>query len=130
MKFTLFLAPCLNWCMSNFFNFILYMKHDYVTMYDAFMWNWSKNTLYDNAIFIVSCINEAIGDEIWWQVVQEKVSLGTRILHSPNCIGFINLAHSSRFGSHGKMKPIILGLIYARKNIWWITPLLVIIEAF
>jgi len=35
----------------------MYMKHDNVIMYNAFMWNWSKSVLCDNVIFIVSYIN-------------------------------------------------------------------------
>jgi hypothetical protein len=38
------------------------MKHDNVSIYDAFVWNWSKNAICDNAI--VSYINDAIGNEI------------------------------------------------------------------
>jgi len=37
---------------QHFLNFILYMKHDNVTMYDAFMWDWSKFALCDDAIFM------------------------------------------------------------------------------
>jgi hypothetical protein len=40
------------------------MKHDNVSMYDAFVWNWLKNVVCDNAIFIASYINDAIGDKI------------------------------------------------------------------
>jgi hypothetical protein len=43
----------------RFLNFILYMKHDNVTMYATFMWNWSNFALYDDVIFIASCINHA-----------------------------------------------------------------------
>ncbi len=35
-------------------------------MYDAFTWNWSKNVVCDDAMFIASCINNAIGNEIQW----------------------------------------------------------------
>jgi len=45
-------------------NFILYMKHDNITKYDAFMWNWSKNVINDDDMFIASCINYTIVDEI------------------------------------------------------------------
>jgi hypothetical protein len=45
-------------------NFILYMKHDNVTMYVAFMWNWPKYALCDDVIFIASCMNDALEDEI------------------------------------------------------------------
>ncbi len=56
------------------------MKRDNVFMYDAFIWNWSKNAICDDAIFIASYINDAIGNEIWWSTTQEQVVLGTNIL--------------------------------------------------
>jgi hypothetical protein len=40
------------------------MKRNNVTMYDAFMWNWLKFTLCDDALFITICINYAFVDEI------------------------------------------------------------------
>jgi hypothetical protein len=33
-------------------------------MYDAFVWNWSKNVVCEDVIFIAYCIINAIGDEI------------------------------------------------------------------
>jgi hypothetical protein len=33
-------------------------------MYDAFVWNWSKNVVCDDVIFIAYHINDVIGDEI------------------------------------------------------------------
>jgi hypothetical protein len=53
---------CLEQCLLEF---ILYMKHDNVYMYDIFLWNWSKGEICDDTIFIASCVNDAIGDEIW-----------------------------------------------------------------
>jgi hypothetical protein len=40
-------------------------------IYDAFMWNWSKSTLCDDALFITSCINHALEDEIQWITLEE-----------------------------------------------------------
>ncbi len=40
-------------------------------MYDAFMWNWSKFAVRDDAIFIASYISEAIGDKVWWPSQEE-----------------------------------------------------------
>ncbi len=55
-------------------NFIMCMKHDNVTMHDVFLWNWLKNGVYcDDAIFIASCINDAIGNIIQWSLAKEKV---------------------------------------------------------
>ncbi len=42
------------------------MKHDNVSMNDTFVWNWSKSVICDDVIFIASCINDVIGDEIRW----------------------------------------------------------------
>jgi hypothetical protein len=66
------------------------MKHDYITMYDAFMWKWSKFALCDDALFIVSCINHVLSDEIQWFTPKERVRLGTHLRELPRCIGFID----------------------------------------
>ncbi len=50
-----------NQCLLKF---ILYMKHDNVVMYDAFMWNQSKCIICNDAIFITSYINEVICDKV------------------------------------------------------------------
>jgi hypothetical protein len=42
------------------------MKHDNISMYEAFVWNWLKNAVCDDVIFITSYIVDAIGDEIQW----------------------------------------------------------------
>jgi hypothetical protein len=52
--------------------FILYMKHDNVVMFDAFMWNWNKSNVCDDAIFIASCISEALSNEIQWPIIEER----------------------------------------------------------
>jgi hypothetical protein len=66
------------------------MKHDNITKYDAFMWNWSKNATNDDGMFIASCINFAIVHEILWPIVEEQQVLGTQLLQFQGCIGFIN----------------------------------------
>ncbi len=48
-------------------------------MYEAFVWNWSKNAICDDAIFIASCVDDAIGDEIQWPIAQEWVVLATNL---------------------------------------------------
>ncbi len=55
------------------------MKHDNVTKYDAFMWNWFKSALCDDALFIASCLNNSLVNEIHWPIVEERVSLGTHL---------------------------------------------------
>lgn len=42
----------------------MFLKHNNVFKDDTFMWNWSKSVIFDDAIFIASCIREAISDEI------------------------------------------------------------------
>ncbi len=51
---------------QHLLQFILYMKHENVVVYDVFMWNWSKYAICDDAIFIASYINDSIGDKVWW----------------------------------------------------------------
>jgi hypothetical protein len=62
---------------QHLFNFILYMKHNNITNYDAFLWNWSKSAIIDDGIFITSCINSTIADEIWWPTIEEHWVLAT-----------------------------------------------------
>jgi hypothetical protein len=52
------------------------MKHDNVTMYVAFMWNWSKFALRHDTIFIASCVNHALEDEIQWPTPEERLKFG------------------------------------------------------
>lgn len=40
------------------------MKHDNVVMFNAFLWNRREIVIYDDTIFITSCICEAIDDKI------------------------------------------------------------------
>jgi hypothetical protein len=47
------------------------MKHDNVVMFDAFMWNWNKNNVWSDAIFISPCINEALSKEIQWPTIED-----------------------------------------------------------
>jgi hypothetical protein len=46
--------------------------------------------LCDDAIFIASCINHALEDEIWWPTLEEKLSLGAYLREISRCIGFID----------------------------------------
>jgi hypothetical protein len=71
-------------------NFILFMKHDNVTRYDYFMQNWSKSSMWDDVLFISSCINASIVDEIRWPTIKERATLGTHLPKLPICIWFID----------------------------------------
>jgi hypothetical protein len=52
------------------FSFILFMKDD-VIKYDILMWNWSKSAINDGGIFITSCINYVIVDNIEWPIIEQ-----------------------------------------------------------
>jgi hypothetical protein len=54
------------------------------------MWKWSKSALYDDALFIISCINHVLLDEIRWSTLEERVRLGMHLQELPKCIGFID----------------------------------------
>ncbi len=96
-------------------NFILYMKHDNVTKYDAFLWNWSKSVINADGIFIASYINFSIANEIWWPTIEKLWVLVTQLPYFQGCIGFIdgtpikirkpwnNSAHQSWFNGWKKM---------------------------
>ncbi len=43
-----------------------FLKHDNVTKYGSFMWNWAKSLVCDDVLFISSCIYFALVDEIRW----------------------------------------------------------------
>lgn len=38
-------------------SFILHMKHDSITKYDAFLWNWSNNAINDDGIFLLHLVS-------------------------------------------------------------------------
>jgi hypothetical protein len=59
---------------QHLLQFILYMKHDNVIIYNACMWNWSKNAICDDVVFIISCIHEALHDEIKWCTIDTPPS--------------------------------------------------------
>jgi hypothetical protein len=50
-----------------------------VIKYDAFLWNWNKNAINDDGIFIASCINFAIVDEIQLPIIEECRVLATQL---------------------------------------------------
>jgi len=69
---------------------ILFMKHNNIAIYDAFMWNWAKSSLCDDVIFIASCINHALVNEICWPSFFERVVLGSQLCELSECLGFIH----------------------------------------
>ncbi len=75
---------------QQFLCFILFMKHNNITIYDAFMWNWAESSFCDDVIFIASCINHALVNEICWPSSFERVVLGNQLCELSRCLGFIN----------------------------------------
>jgi hypothetical protein len=71
-------------------NFIWYMKYDNVTTYDSYHWNWSASCVCDDAIFVASCVCEAIGSEIRWPDAQQRLRLERTLRQFQGCIGFID----------------------------------------
>jgi hypothetical protein len=59
-------------------------------MYDAFVWNWSKNAICDDVIFNAYCINDAIGNEVQWFTTEKQVVLGMNSLEFQSYIVFID----------------------------------------
>jgi hypothetical protein len=64
------------------------MKHDNIIKYDTFMWNWSKFALCDDALFIASWINNALGNGIQWPIVKR----GCYLVHI--CKNFLGILGS------------------------------------
>jgi hypothetical protein len=116
----LFGWPCKLTLKQCLLNFLLYFKHDNVTIHDAFMWNWSKISICDDVIFIWSCINEGIANEIQWLIVKERVTFASGIRDLPSCMRFIdgtlvetcnlwnNVTHQTWFNGR-------------KKSTWWTT---------
>lgn len=75
---------------QHLLNFLLYMKHDNIIYFDAMLWNWSRSSLCDDAIFVASYVNKAIGDEIRWPTLEERHALAAHIPQLPGCIGFVD----------------------------------------
>lgn len=70
-------------------NFIIYMKHNTI-YFDSMLWNWSRLALCDDAIFVASCVNEAIAKEIRWPSLEKQGVLGAHITQLRGCIGFMD----------------------------------------
>jgi len=97
-------------------NFILYIKHNNVTKYDAFLWIWSNSAINDDGIFITSCINSAISNEIRWPLLR---SIGSWLHNFHNSKATLDLLMvlSSKFVSPGTIQPIKVGLMGERRCI-------------
>lgn len=69
---------------------IFYLKHDNVTRFDAYYWNWSKSSAYDDALFVSSYLNEALKEELKWPDETERQALTVSLPDFEGCIGFID----------------------------------------
>lgn len=86
-----FLGCSMKLCMQQrFLNFLLYMKYDNITSYDAFQWNWSRSTLNDDALFIPSCIDHALANDMVWTDVAERDCLSTLKAHFSRYIDIVD----------------------------------------
>jgi len=57
---------------QSLFLFILYIKHVNVVIYNTFMLNWKKNAFCVDVIFIAFYINETLGHEIKYLIMEEE----------------------------------------------------------
>jgi hypothetical protein len=71
-------------------SFILYLKHDNTSIFDGSQWNWSKSSMCDDALFVGSCVNAAMTNEIRWPTAAERQSAATRIPQFAGCIGYVD----------------------------------------
>jgi hypothetical protein len=71
-------------------NFLLYLKHDNITISDTFMWSWSKTSINYDTIFISLCMNKMLRDEIKRPSADEKVEATSHVDDFPVCIGIID----------------------------------------
>lgn len=69
------------------------MKHDNVIYLDSMVWNWSRSVVCEDTIFVASCVNEVIANEIRWPSTQERRALADHILQLQGCIGFVDGTH-------------------------------------
>ncbi len=70
--------------------YLIHEIYDNVIMFDVFMWNQNKSNVCDDVIFIASCINEALNNEIQWPIVEERAQLGSQIPEFQGYIKFID----------------------------------------
>jgi hypothetical protein len=73
------------------------MKHDNVTKYDAFLRIWNKSAMNDDGIFIESCINFAIANEIQWPTIEDGFWLHS--FHSSRVASNLLMVLSPKFVS-------------------------------
>jgi DDE superfamily endonuclease len=70
--------------------FILLMKHNNNFRYESSIWNHSRSSVCDDAIFAASAINVALDSEIKWPSPERRAELARRVPDFPGCIGHID----------------------------------------
>jgi hypothetical protein len=68
----------------------LLLKHDNTCAFDGSHWDWSKSSVCDDAVFVASCINSALSEEIRWPSETERFQLGKRIAQFSGYVGLID----------------------------------------
>ncbi len=101
---------------QHLLSFILYMKHNNITKYYAFLWNWSKSAINDDRIFIASYINSTIANEIWWPTIEEHQVLAVQLHNSRAALDLL-MVLLSKFVCLETIQPIGVGLMGERRCI-------------
>jgi DDE superfamily endonuclease len=71
-------------------SFVLFCKHNTGVRYESSSWNYSRTSLPDDAVFIASVLNVALGDEIRWPSEERRQQLSQRLIEFPGCIGHVD----------------------------------------
>jgi hypothetical protein len=71
-------------------HFILYLNHDNIIQLEAYRWNYASSSLCDDCIFVASCINNALEEELSWPVSARRRILGQRLPDFKGSIGHID----------------------------------------
>ena len=45
-------------------SFVVYLKHDNSVTFESALWNWSRTSANDDALFVAGCVKVAAADEI------------------------------------------------------------------
>jgi DDE superfamily endonuclease len=71
-------------------SFVLYCKHNTGVRYESSSWNYSRTSLSDDAVYIASVLNVALGDEIRWPNHEQRQQFSQRLAEFPGCIGHVD----------------------------------------
>jgi hypothetical protein len=71
-------------------NLVMFMKHDNMIQFHSFQWNYSRLAVCDYLVFVASCVNVALCNEICWPTADERRAAGRSIEGFRGCNGFID----------------------------------------